>query len=187
MDEDGISIAFEAVCEKQSAQKPEAVNDNIHSQLSKLGNTIYQATEIQIEISSPWFFRSSQLSDWRRQAIEKLDVARKKSYVREEKKTQKSAIFPIKQLTYLGNVTNKLAEEFYHEHGVEDVQPGFEIKAEEGVPLMFTKHCIKFSMGWCPKEGYKAAFKEPLYLKNNDQRFELTFDCKLCEMRISKV
>jgi len=51
---------------------------------------------------------------------------------------------------------------------------------------MFCKHCIKFNMGWCPKEGYKATFKEPLYLKNNDQVYELTFDCKVCEMLISK-
>jgi len=41
-------------------------------------------------------------------------------------------------------------------------------------------------MGWCPKEGYKATFKEPLYLKNNNQLYKLTFDCKICEMRISK-
>jgi len=60
------------------------------------------------------------------------------------------------------------------------------VKAQEGVPLMFCKHCIKFNMGWCPKEGYKATFKEPLYLRNNDQVYELTFDCKACEMRISK-
>jgi len=69
---------------------------------------------------------------------------------------------------------------------VEDVLPGFEVKAEEGVPLMYCKHCIKYSMGWCPKEGYKATFKEPLYLRNNDQVYQLTFDCKACEMRISK-
>jgi putative protease len=64
--------------------------------------------------------------------------------------------------------------------------PGFEVKAQEGVPLMFCKHCIKFTMGWCPKEGYKATFKEPLFLRNNDQEYKLTFDCKACEMHISK-
>jgi len=185
-DEDGILSMFEVACEKQPAQKPEAVNYNIKNQLSKLGNTIYEATTIQIEIDAPWFFPASQLSEWRRQAVEKLDEVRNQAYIRIPKHEAKPATFPIKQLTYLGNVTNKLSEVFYLEHGVEEVKSGFEVKAEEGVPLMFCKHCIKSTMGWCPKEGYKATFKEPLYLKNNDQMYELTFDCKACEMQISK-
>ena len=184
--EDGVSSTFETTCDKQPAQKPDAVNDNIKNQLSKLGNTIYEATDIHIEISSPWFFPASQLGEWRRQAIEQLDEVRANSYVREVRREPKAGDFLLKQLSYLGNVTNKMAEEFYKEHGVEEVMPGFEVKVEEGVPLMFTKHCIKFEMGWCPKEGYKATFKEPLFLRNNDQSFQLTFDCKACEMRISK-
>lgn len=186
-DEDGISSTFEAACEKQPAQKPDAVIENIKNQLSKLGNTIYEAKDIQIEISASWFFPASQLSEWRRLAIEQFDGVREKAYVRAPKPDAKPASYPVKQLTYLGNITNQLSETFYREHGVEDVVPGFEVKAEEGVPLMFTKHCIKYAMGWCPKEGYKATFKEPLFLKNNDQVYELTFDCKACEMRISKV
>jgi putative protease len=185
-DEEGISILYQVACDKQPAQKPEAVNDNIKNQLSKLGNTIYEAIDISIQLDSPWFFPASQLSEWRRLAIEQLDEARKSAYVRAQRIEGKPANYPVKQLTYLGNVTNALAEVFYHEHGVDVVNPGFEVKAEEGVPLMFCKHCIKFTMGWCPKEGYKATFKEPLYLKNNNQLYELTFDCKLCEMRISK-
>jgi len=185
-DEDGISILYQVACDKQPAQKPEAVNDNIKNQLSKLGNTIYEAVDISIQLDSPWFFPASQLSEWRRLAIEELDKARANAYVRKPKRESKPADFPTKQLSYLGNVINEKAEAFYREHGVEDVQPGFEVKAEEGVPLMFCKHCIKFTMGWCPKEGYKATFKEPLYLKNNNQLYKLTFDCKMCEMRISK-
>lgn len=185
-DEDKISCTLEVECDKQPAQKPDAVKENIKNQLSKLGNTIYEATDIQIEIDAPWFFPASQLSEWRRQAIEKLDEARSESYVREPKRVSIAATYSSKQLTYLGNVTNKLSEEFYHEHGVEEIMPGFEVKAQEGVPLMFTKHCIKYTMGWCPKEGFKATFKEPLFLRNNDQVYELTFDCKLCEMRITK-
>jgi putative protease len=185
-DEEGISSTFEAAGEKQPAQKPDAVIENIKNQLSKLGNTIYQATDIEIQIDSPWFFPASRLSEWRRLAVEQLDEVREKAYVRNPKREPVPATFPVKQLTYLGNVMNAQAESFYREHGVEEVAYGFEAKAEEGVPLMFCKHCIKFNLGWCPKEGYKATFTEPLYLKNNDQMFELTFDCKLCEMRISK-
>ena len=185
-DEDGISILFQAKCDKQPAQKPEAVNENIKNQLSKLGNTIYEAIDISIQLDSAWFFPASQLSEWRRLAVEQLDNARESAYVRVLNRKSIPATFPTKQLTYLGNVTNAQAEAFYREHGVVEIQPGFEVKAEEGVPLMFCKHCIKFALGWCPKEGYKATFKEPLLLKNNNQLYKLTFDCKICEMRISK-
>ena len=185
-DEDGTSILYQAACDKQPAQKPEAVNDNIKNQLSKLGNTIYEALDISIQLDSPWFFPASQLSEWRRLSVDELDKARAKAYVRTPAREAVPAVFPSKQLTYLGNVINAKAEAFYHEHGVEEVLSGFEVKAEEGVPLMFCKHCIKYTMGWCPKEGYKATFKEPLFLKNNNQLYQLTFDCKKCEMHISK-
>jgi len=185
-DEDGTSILYQVQCDKQPAQKPEAVNDNIKNQLSKLGNTIYEAIDISIQLDAPWFFQASQLSEWRRLAVEQLDKAREIAYVRVSNRKSIPATFPTKQLTYLGNVTNANAEAFYREHGVEDINPGFEVKAEEGVPLMFCKHCVKFNLGWCPKEGYKATFREPLFLKNNNQLYQLTFDCKICEMRISK-
>jgi len=52
---------------------------------------------------------------------------------------------------------------------------------------MFTKHCIKYEMGWCPREGKKSEMKEPFRLKNNDQEYELRFDCKKCEMHVLAV
>jgi len=183
-DDEGIRIKYDVNAEKQPAQKPEAVIENVKNQLSKLGNTIYEAQNIDIQIQSPWFFPASQLSEWRRLAIEKFDAKRTELYQRELPAVAKNAIFPTQKLTYLGNVTNKLAEKFYTEHGVSDIQSGFEIKAEKGVALMFTKHCIKYEMGWCPREGKSSELKEPLFLKNNDQRYELRFDCKKCEMHI---
>ena len=126
------------------------------------------------------------MSEWRRLAIEELEHVREAACVRESAAPKQDALFPEKKLSYLGNVTNKLSEEFYKEHGVDEVMPGFEIVADKDVALMFTKYCVKFEMGWCPKQGYKSTFKEPLFLKNNEQLYKLTFDCKACEMRISK-
>lgn len=184
--EEGIECTTEFSFDKQPAQKPEAVENNIRQQFSKLGNTIYELGNIIIRLEKPWFFPSSVLSDWRRQVIEKLDKKREVAYIRETPRKAIKEDFPLRQLTYLGNVTNQLAASFYREHGVSDVQPGFEVKALEGVPLMFTKHCIKYEMGWCPREGEPFTFKEPLYLNHKNQKFELKFDCKNCEMRIMK-
>jgi putative protease len=185
-DEQGISATYSVSHEKQLAQKPEAVESNIQNQLSKLGNTIYELLHIEVQIKSPWFFPASVLSEWRRMAVEMLDAAREQEYIRETRRPATTATFPVEKISYLGNVTNALATQFYQEHGVAEVLPGFEVKAEVGVPLMYCKHCIKFSMGWCPKSGYKSTFSEPLYLRNNDQTYQLTFDCKACEMHIVK-
>lgn len=183
IDEDiTCSLHFEAL--KQPAQKPEAVEANIQQQLAKLGNTIYEASSVTIHISKPWFFPASQLSEWRRRAVDLLDQTRQQAYVREQPRKPVAANFPLRQLTYLGNITNHLASTFYQQHGVQDIQPGFEVKAPEGVPLMFTKHCIKYEMGWCPRQGNPATLREPLYLNHKGQQFRLSFDCKRCEMQI---
>lgn len=55
--------------------------------------------------------------------------------------------YPEKILSYRGNVANSLAEKFYREHGVEKIEPAFECKRVEQVPLMFTRHCIRFYAG----------------------------------------
>ncbi len=186
-DEEGISVLMNFELEKQLAQKPETVFDNIRQQLTKLGNSIYQAQTVDIQFTKPWFLASSLLADWRRKAVDELDEVRNGAYQRSTRLAETEADFPQKQLTYLGNVTNKLATIFFQEHGVEDIQAGFEVKAAEGVPLMFTKHCIKYELGWCPREGYKAEFKEPLFLMNNNQKYRVRFDCQKCEMEISAV
>lgn len=185
LDEESTSTIIDFAAEKQLAKKPEGVENNIRTQLSKLGNSIYELLNIEIDLHSAWFFPASQLSEWRRQAVEQFDVVRANAYVRELAKKPVAAQFPTKKLTYLGNVSNELSRNFYSEHGVESIDDAFEVKAAKGVPLMFTKHCIKYEMGWCPREGYKGELKEPLTLKNNDQQFELKFDCKKCEMEIS--
>lgn len=184
-DEDGISSTIHFDFEKQIAQKPDNVLDNVKNQLSKLGNTIFEMRNIDINIQSMWFFPASTLSEWRRQAIEQLMGIRENSYTRELRKTPEKAVFPTKELTYTGNVTNQLAEKFYKGNGVEKVEYGFEVKARDNVPLMFTKHCIKYEMGWCPREGNQPDFREPFFLRNNDQSFQLRFDCNKCEMQIS--
>lgn len=50
---------------------------------------------------------------------------------------------------------------------------------------MFCKHCIKYSMGWCTKNGERHPYKEPFYIVSGDgKRFRLSFDCKECIMKV---
>ncbi|MFA7104969.1 MAG: collagenase-like protease, partial [Dysgonamonadaceae bacterium] len=97
-----------------------------------------------------------------------------------------SHAFSIKELTYLGNVSNEKSRSFYLQHGSKVIQPAFEVQPQQNVSLMFTKHCLKYALGWCPKEiNEKSPYREPFYLINNRLRLKLTFDCKACEMHVS--
>ena len=68
---------------------------------------------------------------------------------------------------------------------VEQIDPAFELSPRKDVPLMFTKHCLRYSMGWCPTyQKDKSPYKEPYYLLYKDTRLRLQFDCKHCQMLV---
>ena len=94
-------------------------------------------------------------------------------------------IYPQTSLTYLGNVINKKAKEFYEFHGVKDIEDGLEkIKSNDELVVMTTKHCIRYANNICSKEIGKPATS--LYLVNDKGRFRLDFDCRNCCMKVIK-
>ena len=185
MDEDENNISLTLQRAKEPARTPQA--DNLRNQLGKLGNTPFEAKDIKIDLSDNWFIPSSELSELRRNAVEKLLEVRRINYRREvfRMKETKSK-FPVSTLTYLGNVMNSSAAEFYKNHGVLKVMPAFEKEQPKDAVLMFCKHCIRYSMGWCPvHHKVRSPFREPYYLVSSDgRRFRLEFDCKQCQMKV---
>ena len=98
---------------------------------------------------------------------------------------ESDAHFITDALDYKGNVANDLANAFYTSHGVKDITPAFELKPIDDATVMFCKHCIKFAMGWCSKNGVKTPYAEPFFLVSGDgRRFRLKFDCKACQMHV---
>ena len=185
-DETGARIMLTEPFAKELARREQ--QDNIRTQLSKLGNTPFEASKVVVGLSENWFVPSSLLADMRRRGVEKLLEARRARYPRETVKRVQSSVsipFPERQLTYLGNVANGKARSFYQDHGVEQIDPAFELSPRKDVPLMFTKHCLRYSMGWCPTyQKDKAPYKEPYYLLYKDTRLRLQFDCKHCQMLV---
>mgnify|MGYP000851057119 CR=1 FL=1 len=101
------------------------------------------------------------------------------------------AVYPEDTLTYLANVFNHKARDFYARHGVKVIAAAYESHEEEGeVSLMITKHCVRWSMSLCPKQakgvtGVQGTIRaEPLTLINGNERLSLRFDCKPCEMHV---
>ena len=130
---------------------------------------------------------SSALADWRRQIIDELTKVRIANYPQEVVEWQQTE-HPYLQssLTYLGNVMNTKAREFYVGHGVTHMDDAFEKQPINKAVVMFCKHCIRFAMGWCPtRQNGKSPHKEPYYLQSMDgKRFKLVFDCKNCQMKL---
>ena len=209
-DEDDNSVTLSFPYQKELARTPQA--DNLRTQLGKLGNTPFEAcspiganhhspetgSAIEIHFSGNWFLPASVVAEWRRQIIEKLITTRRINY-RQELAVWKPTAHPFPlpdtshksaasgtSLMYLGNVMNTRAASFYTDHGIASVAPAYEKQAVPGAVLMFCKHCLRYSMGWCPTyQKGRSPYREPYYLSGTDgKRFRLEFDCKNCQMKV---
>lgn len=184
-DEDNNRVSLTLPREKELARTPQT--DNLKTQLAKLGNTPFEAREVTVSFAQNWFLPASVLADFRRQAVDQLLTARKINY-RREMAVWKPTLhaFPQTTLSYLGNVMNTRAASFYHDHGVQRIAMAYEKEPVEEAVLMFCKHCIRYSMGWCPvHHRVRSPYQEPYYLLSNDgKRFRLDFDCKYCQMKV---
>lgn len=196
-DEDGVSVSVPFAAEKEQARSPQ--EENIRKQLSKLGNTCFTVGQVKVDWQDNWFVPSSVLAEWRRVVIEKLEQARRVNFPVHYRKIpteftrqlrgkqgQESAPLQGMRLTYLANVMNSRAESFYKSLGAVQIDPAFEKKEPAGAVLMFCKHCLRYSLGWCTKQGgRRSPFREPYFLVSGDgRRFRLEFDCRNCQMKV---
>ncbi|ASK70371.1 U32 family peptidase [Shewanella bicestrii] len=181
----GLSATVELAVEKTPATDAEKTLQTIRTQLSKLGSTDFTARQISIETAEPWFLPASVLNGLRRDAVAALELARVEGYQRPKPwKYNQDAVYPFKHLSYLGNVANEKAKDFYQRHGVIEIQDTYEKNGvTEDVPLMITKHCLRFNFNLCPKEvpGIKA---DPMVLEIGNDVLKLVFDCPKCEMMV---
>jgi 23S rRNA 5-hydroxycytidine C2501 synthase len=188
-DEDGHNSSALLETPKEPAQNTEGLLDNIKKNLAKTGNTPFVADEVTLRFSTPWFLPNSKVNELRRQALEQLAETRIRDYHRKERQLVKTEHpYPVKNLDYTYNVSNKLARAFYRRHGVEEIEKAFELQWDPGKSrVMVTKYCVKYELGKCPRYqrdtmGEKLA--EPLTLKHGEVEYKLKFNCKPCEMEI---
>lgn len=192
-DEHGFSATAQCVAEKQAANDSYKAETSLKDNLSKLGSTDFIAKAVQLEVSQTWFLPASVVNNLRREAIDQLMQVRVLGY---DRPTRRAAIeppvnYPDDTLTYLANVYNKHARSFYQKHGVKIIAKAYESNEELGeVPVMITKHCLRYSHGLCPKEAkgvigvQGTVTAEPMTLISGNDRYTLKFDCKPCEMHV---
>ena len=188
-DEDGYVSNVLLERAKEPTKNNLSIEDNIKTQLAKTGFTPYTADEITIQFSDNWFLPISKINEMRRTVYEQLTEIRLANYKREEHQIVKTDHpFPVDQLDFTYNVSNKMARKFYERHGVTEIEKAFELQWDPGKSrVMTTKYCIKYELERCPKyhpEHRDKKVKEPLVLKQGELEYKLKFNCKPCEMEI---
>jgi putative protease len=192
-DELGFIATAQCLSEKQAANDVNKAEKSLIENLSKLGSTDFVAKEVNLEVAQMWFVPASVANNLRREAIEQLVQVRELGYERPALRpaVEPPAIYPEDSLSYLANVYNQLARTFYQKHGVKLIAKAYEANEELGeVPVMITKHCLRFSHGLCPKEAkgvigvQGTVTAEPMTLISGNDRYTLKFDCKPCEMHV---
>ena len=189
--EEGISAQVELPGPFGVANKPEQALDGLRDLLTQLGTTDYHALDVALDAPQAFFVPNSQLKALRREAIEQLTEARIAAHPRGSRKAETSPppVYPEAHLSFLYNVYNQKARDFYHRHGLQLIDAAYEAHEEEGeVPVMITKHCLRFSFNLCPKQakgvtGVRTKVA-PMQLIQGDEVLTLKFDCKPCEMHI---
>lgn len=188
--EEGVSITHTLEGEFAEATNAEKALSQLHDGLAKLGQTIYYAQDIRVNLPGALFVPASQLNQLRREAVEMLDSARLANYPRGSRKAvaTPAPVYPETHLSFLANVYNEKARTFYHRYGVQLIDAAYEAHEEKGdVPVMITKHCLRFAFNLCPKQA-KGSIKSwkatPMQLVHGDEVLTLKFDCRPCEMHV---
>ena len=186
VDEDGVRVVVEAGKNYDKAMNQELARNNIIKCLKKAGDSCFDIKDVMVEVEVYPFIPVSELNELRRGLLKKLEEERLATY--EVEKSEGVSISPYfeRELFYDANIMNEKAKEFYEKRGAICREYALEKTGEsEGKILMTTKHCLKFSLGLCSKEGKKHRYREPFFLvDSHGKRYRLLFECKSCCMKI---
>jgi putative protease len=193
---ENVSICLQ--CQKDVAKNPEKALETIRTKLSQWGDTKFVVENIDIQLDTVYFIPASVLGEMKRQLVTELELSfrLKRNEVKRYGEILFDTMHPntkdfsttleMTRLSYLANVTNALARQFYENHGVTHIDDGLEKTMPEGeIVVMTTKHCIRYANGMCSKEIGKPA--TPLFISNVHGRFRLDFDCKKCCMKVVNI
>ena len=185
-------------CQKDVAKNPEKALETIRTKLSQWGDTKFVVENVDIQLDTVYFIPASVLGEMKRQLVTELELSfrLKRNEVKRNGEILFDTMHPntkdfsttleMTRLSYLANVTNALARQFYENHGVAHIDDGLEKTMPEGeIVVMTTKHCIRYANGMCSKEIGKPA--TPLFISNVHGRFRLDFDCKKCCMKVVNI
>lgn len=181
-DEEGMEVRVERTLPLDPAKDVEKNRSSIERQVMRSGDTIFRVDNVMVA-GDEWFAPASVVADLRREALEELLQQRIHHPLSPRIFTEGEAGYPQRTLLAEENVTNRLAEQFYRDHGVERIVEPLELAATtSGARVMQSAYCLRREMGECLKE--RPRLKGDLYLETGGHKYRLEFDCKRCEMNL---
>lgn len=186
IDEDGVSVFIEEIVKKELAKNHNQSYEVLKKQFLKSGDTIFDIVEVKINLTFPLFLPIKTINEIRRRLLSLMEKERSNKHKIDYIKAERTKIRYYKtMLDYKTNVVNQLSKKFYKDHGVQEIEDGFEQQSNyKDKVLMKCKYCILDELDMCLiKTNEKIEL--PLYLLNNNKKYKLEFNCKDCFMSIS--
>ena len=180
---EGIRAGVSRAAALDAAKNPAVNAAAIRVQAAKSGDTIFAVGDVEVA-GEEWFVPASLAAELRREGLDKLLQARL-AQPREHRilPENPAARYPSERITAEENVTNRLAEAFYRDHGVRHIEAPLERAASfAGACVMRSAYCIRREIGECLRE--RPRLRGDLYLQRGAQRYRLEFDCARCEMNL---
>lgn len=185
IDERGIECGVEIKLPEEKAIKPQ----NPESTLAKLGGSIYKLRRFANNMQTNRLIPNSILADARRRLVDLLNQTNSSIYHYDKRRKENiDALYPSVKLDFRDNVSNKLAQQFYRQHGVEEIQRAMEVempikRASDQTLVMNTRYCVLRQLGLCLKQSGDdcCKLKLPLTLTSGNITMKLVPDCKNCE------
>lgn len=185
-DENGTFAEYETADRFEKATNPQQ-EERIKQQLEKCGDSDFICDDVRYNGNEILFIPAAAVNAARRCLLERLTEVREANReVVLMNGIDRNVFYTLLSDWHL-NIVNRNAAAFYQEHGVEQIEPGFEknngLKDKE---LMHTRYCLLYELGRCRKENKNEDLQFPLYICNDKQQFLLEFDCGECFMKIKK-
>lgn len=183
---EGFTAAAGRQIPLDAARNPEANAASLRQQAARSGDTIFAVRGVEVR-GAERFVPASLLGELRREGLDRLLAKRmKRPFEHRILPENPAARYPSEQLVAEENVTNRLAEAFYRDHGVRRIERGLDLAPTTvGHTVMRSSYCIRREIGECLKEHPRL--QGPLWLERGRHRYRLEFDCARCEMRLVDV
>ncbi len=180
---EGVTASAARTVPLDRAKNPGANASALRVQAMKSGDTIFAVRDAEVR-GAEWFVPASLAAEVRREALSALDEVRRNRPLEHRILPENPAArYPSERLTAEENVTNRLAEAFYRDHGVREIERGLDLApTTAGHRVMRSAYCIRREIGECLRE--RPRLRGDLYLVHGAHRYRLEFDCAACEMSL---
>ena len=166
-----------------AAQRPEANAGSLRTQAARSGETIFAVRSVEVR-GGEWVVPASLAAEVRREVLEAL-LRERTAQPPEHRilRENRAARYPSERLAAEENVTNRLAEAFYRDHGVREIARGLDLEPTTvGHVVLRTAYCIRREIGECLLR--RPRLRGELWLERGRSRYRLDFDCARCEMSL---